>query len=203
MAKTNTEKQATYWEKQRKKGMKRILAWVPEDKADDYKLIMKSPHAVANAKKKIIAELTEEMKQSDRIRLDVERTFRATTQAAFLEQARTHSDRLHRKERAPPPRIAFPDNPPGFVDMLLQENFWYYDPVSQCWFRPTNPTHWNNALLILHYFEENNVPYIPLKLDPHHTLEDVFRETQQQVDRASKKRSGQTQKKPRRNIRRR
>jgi len=203
MPKTNTEKQATYWEKQRNKGMKRILLWVPEEDVDRVKTVAKSPQALINAEKKIIAELIEKIEKSDRIKRDVERKLFAKTYHAFVSQARLHMDRQIRKENAPPARITFETYPPRFVRALLKEAFFYYDPVSQCWLRPINPKHWDKAVMTLNELKEQDVSYVPLKLDPHHKLEDLFRDTQKRVSANYHASQNPRKKKNRRNVRRR
>lgn len=181
MAKTLIERQRKYWEAQREKGFKRVVMWVPQEQVNDLKLIAKTPHAIAKAKQQIITEITKKLEASEQIKMEVKRKVFAKTRRAFLAQARAHLDRQVRKDNAPPARITFETRPPQLAAIMLKEAFFYYDPVSQCWFRPTNPKNWNKAWQVLSELNERNIPFISLKLDPHHHLEDIFHNTQKRV----------------------
>ena len=121
----NLERQNRYVDRQKAQGMKRLILWVPEEDAEKIKLCTRQPHALAQLRKEIEAEVRATL--AKKIERQVYTRIAKKVERSILVQRRSQARREAVKQNSPPDCVRFAKRPPAAQRQALKDAGWVYD----------------------------------------------------------------------------
>ena len=98
--KVNLERQNRNVDRQKAKGMKRLILWVPEKESEEIKLCTRQPHALAKLRKEVEAEVITTL--TKKIERQVYTRIAKKVERSILAQRRSQARREEVKKNSPP-----------------------------------------------------------------------------------------------------
>lgn len=157
--KQNREKQRRYTAAKKAQGLKRIVLWVQPEDVVSLRLAAKQPHALAQQRAKVEAEIERQM--WGKVAAKLERR----TERAMLAQKRAQARRQTAGSNRPPELIRFERRPPGAVRNRIKAAGWVYDPVAVVWHLPDNPEVWPDVQKLLDALDGYGIEHLSKPLD--------------------------------------
>lgn len=157
--KVNLERQNRYVDRQKAKGMKRLILWVPEEEAEEIKLCTRQPHALAKLRKEVEAEVIATL--TKKIERQVYTRIAKKVERSILAQRRSQARRVEVKKNSPPDCIRFAKRPPATRRQALKDAGWVYDIADAIWHLPTDPIGYSKSNALI----KNMAEWDPIKLE--------------------------------------